>query len=409
MLSVVGLVLIGCARVHSGSAVRAEGYDVGTVYPALLDTGNYPTKPRDPLGIAGNAAAGALLEAHRLADYVVVPFQVDSTLVHASAPQAINDERALAQNLDNQHALEPVLNGHSFVAGFNARAVNGDDRDWDPESWSNDWDESLSNVVAIFARPADAAAAGSAIAAAANPAVSLMNEPYPTSAIDIPRYPGTRAWVHEEPRATEAPWQVVQAFTAHGPYVLVQRAQTPSAGAAADLIAATLDQQIPLVDGFTPTAQDQLANLPVDPSGLQARMIAPKKDESTTTNGQYGRHGALIFQTQPVAAQKAFDELGIDLMVYQNGFLIRAKDAPSARGYFDMEVADQAKQGWTAIDGVPGLPSARCMRKDPRGPYQTAQFWCAVTVDRVVFENSSSNENDVKQKLAAGYLMLTAP
>ncbi|MFZ2240306.1 MAG: hypothetical protein WAV90_12255 [Gordonia amarae] len=54
------------------------------------------------------------------------------------------------------------------------------------------------------------------------------------------------------------------------------------------------------------------------------------------------------------------------------------------------------------------------MRKDLRGPYQTAQFWCAVTVDRVVLENSSANEDDVKQQLAAGYLvavgrLLTAP
>ncbi|MFZ2240305.1 MAG: hypothetical protein WAV90_12250 [Gordonia amarae] len=279
-----------------------------------MDTGNYPTKPRDPLGIAGNASRGALLEAHRVADYVVVPFQMDATVTHSSAPQAITDERTLAQNLENQHAIEAVLAGHNFIAGFNARAVNGDDRNWDPESPNNDWDKALSNVVAIFAAPADAAAASSAIAAAANPAVNFMNEPYPTSVIDIPRHPGARAWVHDEPRAAETPWQVVQAFTAHGPYVLVQRAQTPHAATSADLIAATLDQQLRLVDGAAPTARDRLANLPVDPSGLQARMLAPNKDE------------------------------------------IRAKDAASARAYLDMEVADQAQHWWTAIGEVACLP-----------------------------------------------------
>jgi hypothetical protein len=58
--------------VVDGSAVKAAGGPApGTVDVALLDPGNYPTKPLPPRGVAGTPFEGKLLDAQRMADFVV--------------------------------------------------------------------------------------------------------------------------------------------------------------------------------------------------------------------------------------------------------------------------------------------------------------------------------------------------
>jgi len=74
----------GCSTVEHGNAVRASGGPPpGTVDVTLLDPGNYPTKPLAPMGAAGTPATGALLDAQRMADFVVGPWEVDPALAAA--------------------------------------------------------------------------------------------------------------------------------------------------------------------------------------------------------------------------------------------------------------------------------------------------------------------------------------
>ena len=51
------------------------------VSPDQLDAGAYPTKPRPPIGTAGNPAAGALVQAQQMADFVIGPWDVDESLI----------------------------------------------------------------------------------------------------------------------------------------------------------------------------------------------------------------------------------------------------------------------------------------------------------------------------------------
>ncbi len=256
-LATVSLLLTGCAQVHSGSAQRADGYDANTVNPALLDTGNYPTKPRDPLGPAGNFDVGRVLEAHRVADYTLLPFQADPTLNKADEttgrdpdpPVVIRNEASLAYLLGNEIGIEPAANHHRFVSGFKVAAANGD---------FDHADRKLSITVGVFATAAEATSATSAITDAANPAVDYKNRPYPTTAVTIPHHPETRAWVHAQTRTGKPDWHIVQAFTARGPFLLALGASTTDPAASAELIATALDQQSPLIDAFTPTPYGQL-------------------------------------------------------------------------------------------------------------------------------------------------------
>lgn len=70
------ILLSGCTTVYPGIGVR-DPYADQNVNLSLLDTGNYPTKPSEPLGTAGNRDDGARAEARRMAEVVLVPFEVD--------------------------------------------------------------------------------------------------------------------------------------------------------------------------------------------------------------------------------------------------------------------------------------------------------------------------------------------
>jgi hypothetical protein len=397
-VAAVASLLTGCAQVYSGEAQRAENYDPGVVNPALLDTGNYPTQPRGPLGKAGSAAAGAILEGHRMADHVVIPFQVDPTRMSQVIVNCavLNTPESVGQSLFTK-GLTPVVAAHNFVTGFVAANTG-----------------TLQNAVLMFGSDKDAAGAAAAMTTVVSTQTSSTDHTSialaPTA---IPGYADTAAvrWtVHYE--SLNSSDTLMVAVTGHDRYVLLQRLIVEQ-GSVIDpvtLVSRTLDQQLPLIDGFTPTSPDQLVNLPMDPSGLQTRMITPKRDERTAFNGSFGPHAALLFQpTRPVPAQKMFDEVGVDLLINEDGIATRTKDAASAQKYLDWEAASQTTHGWQAIDGVTALPAARCQRKEPEYSSDTVTFWCGVAVDRVVLEITSSYENDAKQKLAAGYLMLTAP
>jgi hypothetical protein len=69
----------GCTTTLDGAAVKAKETDTANV--ALMDTGTYPTTLGHIFGTAGaDTYAQNLLEAHRLADLVTGPWQVDETL-----------------------------------------------------------------------------------------------------------------------------------------------------------------------------------------------------------------------------------------------------------------------------------------------------------------------------------------
>ncbi|MBV8349820.1 MAG: hypothetical protein JOZ49_20555, partial [Mycolicibacterium sp.] len=80
LVTAAAVALGGCApTVVDGAAVTAaeSGGSDGAVV-ALMDTGAYATAAGHPFGNAGKDTQGAAtLEAHRMAEHVVGPWQVD--------------------------------------------------------------------------------------------------------------------------------------------------------------------------------------------------------------------------------------------------------------------------------------------------------------------------------------------
>ncbi len=401
-VATVGLLLSGCAQVHSGSAQRDPGFDPNAVVLNLLDPGDFPTAPRAALGAAGSFQVGREAEARRVADYTVLPFQVDPTLNHSKTPSWLKNEKSLALALGNE-AVTTAADGHRFVSGFEVTAT---DKDFD---YTDDHTETyVTNIVAVFAGADDAAAAAPGIIATAPlpPVDDFSRKTSAATATTIPRYPDTRAWVYQETPTDRTSTQVVQAFTVHGPYLLAQIAKTPTTAASAELVAAILDRQGPLIDTFAPTPFDQLAALPVDATGLWARLQLPQDSESTGMEGVYGGHAAVAFYDPPDDYQRIFTETGMDLLGIGAPSVLRTRDPAAAAALRDFLVADYTKNGYEPIEKVPGLPGSQCLHET--APSSFGRTECLATAGRYVIDAWDMQENRTKQRLAAQYLMLTA-
>lgn len=388
------LLLGGCASTVSGTAVRHPDFDPQAANPALLQPGNYPTTPRPALGPAG--ASGHLVEARRMADYTVVPFQVDPALVKSSGlgVGVIKDAAAVVKAFP---APIPAGADHNFVAGFTTLADN-----------QGKQQRSIQNAVLRFSTPEDAAAAAADMRARSVAVSNIFDEtPRPTQPTGVPRYPDTQAvtWGGGEENAK------VLAFTPRGPFVLGQL--TISVGgteAAAEMVAATLDQQIPLLDRFAPTPVADLPDLPLDATGLVARTLPPPADDRKVYQGSYGAHGILAFSNAPAVDARVFEQAGVTEAVIGRTTTYAARDADGAASIVDQFAKTMTGNGFEPAEGVHGLPAARCLQQLPpeKSRGTPPRFYCTGTADEIVFEASAGQLADAHQMAAAQYLMLTA-
>lgn len=377
-------VLAGCSTTVAGSAAKTTvPAPAGAVDLALLDAGNYPTKPRPPLGTAGNTDKGALLEGARLANNVVGPWQLDPTLIaNTHAGEGPGNFAAAFSVATAQAAV-----AHQLLAVFKSNRTNAaGDRD-------------LINAVMRFPSPQDAAAAAADMTAASTHS-EVLGDPIDRDPIPIPRYPATSGLVHFWD--TLGKWSV-EAFTAHGPYVLSQYSgSTQSAEAATELIAATLDKQGPLIDAFQPTPIDQLKDLPIDPDGLLARTLPLDKGAGSV----YGPTAQLHFDNDPIKTKAFFDDAHLQQVAGARVQVYQTPDGASAKKIVDGFAAETAQHGFGPAAGVKGLPDAKCLTQKGTSAMDTS-FYCVAVVDRFAVEVSATQERDAHQLISAQYLMLT--
>jgi hypothetical protein len=389
-VALLTLALTGCTATVGGTAVRAPGGPApGTVDTSLLDAGNYPTKPA-PLGAAGTDAVGRIVEAQRMANFVTGPWEVDPTLIGQYLSSGLVLKEASVLTTISSRDIATVADKHGFVNGFHS-------------SREDKGRKQLSNTVMRFPDAASATAAATEMAtsvAAPGPDSVLTG----AATLPIPGHPEALGISGTFAEANSGQvWQLVESFTPHGPYVLMQSAQTVDGGSAAPaaLVARTLDLQAPLIDGFQATPLSGFSGLPIDPTGLLARTlpIAPT-DALTYQRTVYQAHGTLQFQSDPVRGTKLFADTGMDQAAFGKTNVYQARDVAAAAKITDdfaAEIAPMAKP----VDGVNGLPASRCMNT-------SGSFYCLATADRYAIEVSAGQLPDAKQQVAAQYLMLTS-
>jgi hypothetical protein len=389
------MLVAGCTAVKTGRAIKDPRDDPGTVSRALLDPGNYPTVPAPPLGLARSITQGAIVEAQRMGGNVVLPDAVDPALTKAYGERigVLLKPSQIATVLPAP--MIDIAAAHRFVLGFTTeRATEGLDLAGQPRI--------LLNVVLRFPDPTEAAAVAAEMSACSLTAFPENRN----TAIGIPGHPETVA----DSYLVDGGYDV-NAFSAHGPYVLYQfTGSKESTAVAVGLAAKTLDLQIPLIDQFTATATDQLGTVPIDPSGLLARTV-PLKDPTIDESTVYAPRGALHFEPNIGAAASWYGTAGIAAVAVNRAWVYQARDPQSAAAALNGLTALNADPAvrYQPMPGVAGLPGARCFDRGSDPGAAPVRYRCMAAADRYLIQATAAQDTDVRQLLAAQYLMLTAP
>lgn len=391
------IAVAGCTRSVDGVASRAAGSVTSDgVDLELLSTGNYPTAPLRPYGLADTDQDGRYLEGARLAANTVVPSDVDPTLVDVGLLSAGTVVDADRLELFVGEELGETAESHGFELAFaSRRSAQADDGSVGPLH--------LTNVVLVFADDGAARAAAADLAAAHT---RQLQPDSPTTPRVLPGRPQTAAFSYDTFDGV-----AMAAYTPHERYVLYQWAEAPTVERAAQLVSDTLAQQEPLIDEFVPTDPADYADLPIDPSGLLARTIpVPAAARELNDNFVYSPAGAMHFQADPNRSRELFDEFGVLRMA--SGKTVVYETSSEDGGERMLAALSEGPSETVASAGIIGMPNVECSRLDfPIGDDGEvgSQYYCSGSAGRYLFSAKGPQEQDVHQQMAAQYLMLTAP
>ncbi|MDR3659829.1 MAG: hypothetical protein P4L86_05365 [Mycobacterium sp.] len=397
------LVVAGCANDKAGQAEKpAGGPSSGAVDVNLLGSGNFPIKPTASLGTAGAPLTGALIDARRMVDNVVGPWEIDPQMVTPGQSRAVMITDAASLGSVLPIAVAGAVTAHNLIYGF------ASDRQG-PDQWR------LMNAVLRFPDPAAAAAAAADLSGAVTKLSPTLDHPVP-----ITGHPDAQATTYSY-NLNSSPDQpvTVYSFTPHGPYVLTQLVYAPQQDAAAVAVAATLDAQVPRIDQFVPTDPAQFATLAMDPSGLLAHtMSAPTFPDPPGVRpldakiGGYLPRAALHFQDDPIGAAPLFAAAGLQEMTYNQTIIYQVKDAAAATKLVD-DLADltaRTEASTSPANAVDFLPGSRCVQSlvDPTMS-QGSIFYCFAALNNSVIAVHDVDATGARQETAAQYKMLLAP
>ena len=391
-LVAVAVLTAGCggAAVQQGPTTSAAKPATSTtppppaiVPPAQLKPGTYPTKAHEPYGTAGAPAVGAKVDAQQLAGYVVGPWAVDSTLTdpYLSTYFVLDEPGVLAQF--GPESMATAAGRHNFVDGFASAR----------ESAAK---TVLINGVLRFASPADAAAAAGDMNTAALQLKIRGVEPKTVAITDHPDALGSTY----DTDTRGAKLTTVRSFTASGPYVLMQLAQsTAGADPAVALVAKAIGAQIAAIEPFKPAAE--LAAVPVDPTGLLALTLQTDSPRNSQ-NAVYSGTGALHFQSNPVSSARVFQDNGVTGFARGKTSVYQTKDPSSAVNVANTFGKEVSVDGTETADPVPALPLSRCiLLANPK------QFYCVAPAGNYAIEARGTELKDVHEQVAAQYILLT--
>ncbi|OBJ70184.1 hypothetical protein A5643_00910 [Mycobacterium sp. 1274756.6] len=375
--------------------MRDPHSDPNVVNANLLDTGDYPTTPSDPLGTAGSREAGALVEARRMAEAVLVPFEVDKRFDKSGNDVTpFTDQGRLNTILYSNQSIGNAAGRHNLVAGFLTSAQSSENALM-----------KISHIVMRFGSPQDATDAVNDMAEHSE-ADSQFNKRHPRPIADRP---DIQVFWDEDDKET-GKFRGLHTYTAHGPYVIADLVGSETVDEAIELAVAAIDKQRAALDGFEATPVDKLADLPLDPDGLLAHTLPyPKGATKSDANGVYGQHGALHFMMNPLRDQQLFDDAGVTEMARGFATVYQTRNATAAAKVaadFAVQIGELTYPKYVADEPINGLPAARCLKPD--GETSRPMFRCVAYVDRYVMEAAGSDTESARRALAAQYVMLSA-
>jgi hypothetical protein len=405
----VGAVLAACSTdsdTPDGGPVAKSGGDQGSssssVDPAALDTGTYPTSPAPEFGRATQENI-LDVETQRLAEFVVVPFEVDPNLVTVKMPTMVIRSSANLSVVLNGAAPD-IAKNNGLLYGYVSTAAT-------PTTAITDPSRSLVQMVLRFSTPDGAAAAAQQMH------TDLTTVDADGTGLDtaesIAILPNTLVSTSEH-SFDDGPTTSVNAFTAHGDYLLYTYASAPADQKdwTAQAVATALDQQGPLIDQFPaqPTKEQnggQSAEMPLIDQDKILIYAIPEQDpqaQSGNDMASYGPRGMAHRSTNPPLTYRVLDETGSEHNAVYKTTVYRASDDAGAQKIVTEFRNDLTSQGFVDAPTPQGLPDAVCVSKDTANG---TQDYCMVVNGRYVGEASAlDNKKDVDQQISAQYLIL---
>lgn len=397
-----GALLAGCSTNSDSEPTAGSGGDSApTVDATALDTGSYPTSPAPefPRATTDNIIE---VEGQRLAEFTVVPFEIDPALVSGKMPTMVmrsgkNIGAVIGNGSGDIVFNNNMLYGYVTTAATNAPKVT---------------DPSLTVVNAVMRFPNAELAAKAA--REIHTQITTVDDGAgigTSETIDV--LPNTLVSSREN-SFDAGPEVAVNALTPHGDYLLYTWAQAPAAEKnwTAKAIAKAISLQSPLIDKFPaqPTKNQnggQSAEFPmVDQDKVLIYAIPEQDDQAKLGDDQavYGPRGMSHRSTNPPLTYKTLTETGSEHNAVAKTTVYRAADNAGAQRIIEDFSNDLASQGYTAAATPPGLPTATCVTKDT---IQGTSHYCMIVNGRYVGEaNTLDNKTEVDQLISAQYLIL---
>ncbi|MGQ4597303.1 DUF7373 family lipoprotein [Nocardia sp. R6R-6] len=344
---------------------------------------------------ASTAMPIRFIEARRMLNYLVHPFDVDSDLTQVGFVRLIADPYTMTRDGALPAAYAPVAENNNLIAGAYVSRTNGSLRST----------KKLIVSILRFASETDSKNA-------ADDFMRITTELSERHAFPIDG--------HADARATSADDRGATAFQPHGPYVIVISAglPEPDRDKVAGTIKKTIELQIAQLDRQKPVPLDDLLDLPLDPDGIMRRAAPRAKDYSDPflssiydeDFGSFEPSGILHFERNPIEVRKAFEEGGVDLIGRRASTVYRARDLAAA---IRLQTAlTKPGKNDTVLDPPPGLGDARCIRLDVADLNRLYSSFCAIVYDRYVavvlskFPDLARVDRPLEERTAGQYSIL---
>ncbi|EME15349.1 hypothetical protein G419_22724 [Rhodococcus triatomae BKS 15-14] len=394
----------GCAaedtpESEANATSTVSGSDIDTVAEvdvAQLDTGDYPTTPAAPFGEAAPEDRAAV-DAQRMAQFVIAPFEVDRELNDPTLPTMVLRSYKQLKGTFDESVVNVPANASSSVYGFVTSATVSAPVDRGTTG------RALTQLVMRYSDPVAAADAARQMGEAS---AALDG----STATVVAALPDSHTIRGTQPNGS----LTLQSFTAHNDYVIYTWASAPVAEAdrLEPAVVKALELQGPLIDQFPrlPTkvqAEGRHVPLEVDQNDILIYAVPAAEDDpmGDILSGVYGPRGMSHFYYPPETVYRALTEHGSVHNAIDKTTVFRASTDEDARELLDTFTTSSLSSGWAASPTPPGLPSATCLSKASQSG---EQFQCSVRVGRYIGDAVGlGDQTEVHQLISAQYLILT--
>jgi len=375
----------GIWKLVGGKSSRPQGVDL-----SKLDVGHYGTKPR-PLTGSPTVEEGRYLEAFRLGEGIVNPYDVDPILDHVGGG-ALTEPRRVAERISGTQTpvVQPVLEKYSMITTFAVSALSDTGKD-------------RLHVMLISFPNADLARKAAAEMDATDFAVNPENRQ-----AAIPGYPQANS--HFWPKSP-----TLVATLAQGRFVVWTQtinAPTPDLDAMKQRLKHVFDLQVPLMQKLAGALEGDLTSLPLDPDQMLSRTFVagdqPKISDAFWSAGP--RAVGVLCSNSQMLKDGLLGQAGVDRCSQgADGFLLRAKDETAAAAALPKLIETRKESVEHDVAPPDGLANAaRCFetKQELWAQSAKARFMCYVTFGRYVAGMTSGEEKDARRRAAAQYAIL---